>query len=133
MPLMAVMTWAFIWPALAAATPRSRYLKNSRRPGTSGEFCAVAWASVCPGLTREVSCPSVRSTMTISLTFSFGRARRFSCRSLDPLSYAVSGRRTTAAEGADVVTAAPGHAATGVLHGRREATSLQAMEEADAT
>src|SRR5438477_12926630 len=55
MPLMAVMTWAFIWPALADATPRSRYLKNSRRPATSGEFCAVAWASLCPGFTSDLS------------------------------------------------------------------------------
>src|SRR5436190_17751066 len=76
MPLMAVMTWAFIWPALADATPRSRYLKNSRRPATSGEFCAVAWASLCPDFTSDLSSDVVPSIMSL-LRVTLGGLRLF--------------------------------------------------------
>src|SRR5947208_15507597 len=76
MPLTAVITWTFIWPALAAATPRSRYLKNSRRPATSGEFCAVAWASLCPGFTSDLFSDVVPSIMSL-LRVTLGGLRLF--------------------------------------------------------
>src|SRR4030095_6977732 len=36
MPSAPIVTWARIFPLLAAVTPRSRYLKKERRAGTRG-------------------------------------------------------------------------------------------------
>src|SRR5258708_2978384 len=47
MPWLDDMTWARSAPALASATPRSRYLKKSRRPLTSTGSAARAWATFC--------------------------------------------------------------------------------------
>jgi hypothetical protein len=46
---MADITWARISPLLASVTPRSRYVKNSRRPGTNGAVSFVAWRSFMAG------------------------------------------------------------------------------------
>src|SRR5580704_13608186 len=47
MPWLDDMTWARSAPALASATPKSRYLKKSRRPLTSTGSAARAWATFC--------------------------------------------------------------------------------------
>src|SRR4029453_18741033 len=49
MPWLAIITWARMPPALASATPRSRYLKNSRRPLTSTGSAMRAWATFWAG------------------------------------------------------------------------------------
>src|ERR1044071_1488678 len=51
-PWLEVITWARSMPALASATPRSRYWKKSRRPLTSTGSLALAWAIFC----SAVSC-----------------------------------------------------------------------------
>src|SRR5215813_15322562 len=53
MPSAPIVTWARILPLLAAVTPRSRYLKNDRRPATSGAVAGVACASLSGGFTAE--------------------------------------------------------------------------------
>src|ERR671912_873590 len=50
MPWLAIITWARMPPALASATPRSRYLKNSRRPLTSTGSALRAWATFWAGV-----------------------------------------------------------------------------------
>src|SRR5215831_2951027 len=50
MPSAPMVTWARILPLLAAVTPRSRYLKNERRPVTRGAVAGVACASLPGGL-----------------------------------------------------------------------------------
>src|SRR5262245_55684159 len=45
MPWLAIITWARMVPPLASATPRSRYLKNSRRPLTRTGSAIRAWAT----------------------------------------------------------------------------------------
>src|SRR5438552_18250003 len=51
MPSAPIVTWARIFPLLAAVTPRSRYLKKERRPATRGAVSGVAWASLPGGVT----------------------------------------------------------------------------------
>src|SRR5882757_5197353 len=45
MPWLDAITWARRAPALASATPRSRYVKKSRRPLTSTGWLRRAWAT----------------------------------------------------------------------------------------
>src|SRR5213595_2131784 len=56
MPSAPIVTWARIFPLLAAVTPRSRYLKKERRPATRGALVGVAYASL-PGGFTAASCP----------------------------------------------------------------------------
>src|SRR6185295_9017929 len=56
MPSAPIVTWARIFPLLAAVTPRSRYLKKERRPATSGAVVGVAYASL-PGGVTATGCP----------------------------------------------------------------------------
>src|SRR5438477_4091063 len=56
MPSAPIVTWARIFPLLAAVTPRSRYLKKERRPATRGAVVGVAYASLPGGLTAA-GCP----------------------------------------------------------------------------
>src|SRR5256714_15049842 len=51
MPSAPIVTWARIFPLLAAVTPRSRYLKKERRPATRGAVVGVAYASFPGGFT----------------------------------------------------------------------------------
>src|SRR2546429_6115360 len=51
MPSAPIVTWARIFPLLAAVTPRSRYLKKERRPATRGAVVGVACASLPGGFT----------------------------------------------------------------------------------
>src|SRR6266851_1037247 len=56
MPSAPIVTWARIFPLLAAVTPRSRYWKKERRPATRGAVVGVACASL-PGGFTAVDCP----------------------------------------------------------------------------
>src|SRR5688572_30303018 len=56
MPSAPIVTWARIFPLLAAVTPRSRYLKKERRPATRGAVVGVACASL-PGGFTAAGCP----------------------------------------------------------------------------
>src|SRR2546422_4202740 len=56
MPSAPIVTWARIFPLLAAVTPRSRYLKKERRPATRGAVVGVAYASL-PGGFTAAGCP----------------------------------------------------------------------------
>src|SRR5207253_5366287 len=56
MPSAPIVTWARIFPQLAAVTPRSRYLKKERRPATRGAVVGVAYASL-PGGFTAAGCP----------------------------------------------------------------------------
>src|SRR5215510_11936001 len=56
MPSAPIVTWARIFPLLAAVTPRSRYLKKERRPATRGAVAGVAWLSF-PGGVTAAGCP----------------------------------------------------------------------------
>src|SRR5439155_18603084 len=51
MPSAPIVTWARIFPLLAAVTPRLRYLKKERRPATRGAVVGVACASLPGGFT----------------------------------------------------------------------------------
>src|SRR5437899_6271118 len=55
MPSAPIVTWARIFPLLAAVTPRSRYLKKERRPATRGAVVGVAYASLPGGFTAAGS------------------------------------------------------------------------------
>src|SRR5215813_2580013 len=71
------MTWARMVPALASATPRSRYLKKSRRPLTSTGSAARPWAIFCP----DALCPDVLdlgfAAVAVGIISSFEETRTF--------------------------------------------------------
>src|SRR5262249_61181065 len=77
MPWLDDMTWARMVPALASATPRSRYLKKSRRPLTSTGSAARPWAIFCP----DALCPDVLdlgfAAVAVGIIFSFEETRTF--------------------------------------------------------
>src|SRR5215470_6830707 len=73
------MTWARMVPALASATPRSRYLKKSRRPLTSTGSAARPWAIFCPD--ALCPCPDVLdlgfAAVAVGIISSFEQTRTF--------------------------------------------------------
>src|SRR5438445_166741 len=74
MPSAPIVTWARIFPLLAAVTPRSRYWKKERRPATSGAVVGVACASLPGGLTA-VDCSIMEILLSTADTTRSGRKR----------------------------------------------------------